>query len=67
MQVLLKTKVKFVSAVVCLLTSFWICLWFSLSSGSYCLTLEKEKKKGKERKRKCAQLVLQIFQGPTGR
>ena len=34
------SKVKFVSAVgVHLLTSFWICLWFSLSSRSYYLTL----------------------------
>ena len=36
----MKSKVKFVSAVgVRLLTSFRTCLWFSLSSRSYCLTL----------------------------
>ena len=39
MQVLKDSKVKFVSAVgVHLLTSFWICLRFSHSSRSYCLT-----------------------------
>ena len=34
-QVLMKSKVKFVSAVVCLLTFFWIHLCFSLSSRSW--------------------------------
>ena len=35
MQLLMKSKVKFVSAVgVHLLASFWICLWLSLSSRS---------------------------------
>ena len=43
-QVLMKSKVKFVSAVgVYLLTSSWIHLWFSFSSRFYCLTLEKNK------------------------
>ena len=41
-QILIKSKVKLVSAVgLCLLTSLCYCLRFSLSSGSYCLVLEK--------------------------
>ena len=41
MQVLMKGKIYFVSAVgVHLLTSFWICLSFNLSSRTYCVTLE---------------------------
>ena len=49
MHILIKSKIKFVSVVgFCLLTSFWISLWFSLSSRSYSLTLgEKKKKKRK--------------------
>ena len=40
MQVLKDSTVKFVLALgVSLLTSFWICLWFSHRSMSYCLTL----------------------------
>ena len=36
----MKSKVTFVSGVGAhLLTSFWIHLWFSLRSSSYCLTL----------------------------
>ena len=47
----MKSKLKFVSAVgVRLLTSFWICVWFSLRP--YCLTLEKKKKKGKKKWKK---------------
>ena len=44
MQVLKGSKVKFISAVVFLLTSFWIPLWFAHSSRSYCLCLKKKKK-----------------------
>ena len=44
MEVLMKSKVKFVSAVgVRLLPSFWACPWFSLSSRSYCVTLGEKK------------------------
>ena len=45
MQVLKDSKVKFVSTVgVSLLTFFWICVWSSHSSGSFCLTLERKLK-----------------------
>ena len=42
----MKINVKHVSAVgVCLVISFWICLWFHLSSGLTLLHLKKKKKK----------------------
>lgn len=42
MQVLKDGKVEFVLTVgVCILTSLWICLWFSHSSSFCCLTLKK--------------------------
>ena len=41
MQVLKDRKVKFARTLgVSLLTSFWTCLWSSLHSRSYCLTLQ---------------------------
>ena len=41
----MKINVKHVSAVgVCLVISFWICLWFHLSSGLTLLHLKKKKK-----------------------
>ena len=40
MQVLKDSKVKFVSAIaVSLLTSFWLCLWFSHNPGPIVLLL----------------------------
>ena len=67
MQVLKVSKVKFVSAIdVCLLTSFWIHLWFSHSSRSYCLGLVDKKKKPPT-DFKPANLVLQVFPDLAGR
>ena len=67
MQVLKESKVKFVPAVgVHLLTSFWICLWFSHSSRSICLTLEK-KKKGLLLILNLPSHFSQVFPYPAGR
>ena len=68
MQVLVKSKVKFVLAVVfCLLTSFWICLWFLTALGIFVLLLKKIKNKMPPDDFKPAKPVLQIFQDPAGR
>ena len=67
MQVLKDIEVKFVSVLgVCLLTSFWICLWFSYSSRSYCLFL-KNKQKKPPADFTSAKPVLQVFQDHAGR
>ena len=66
MQILKYSKVKFVTAVdVSLLTSFWISLFSSLSSRSYCLTLEKKEKPPADFK--SAKQVLLFFLDAVGR
>ena len=67
-QVTMKRKVKLVSAVViCLLSSFWICLCFSHSSRSDCLTLKKINEIEPPDDFKPAKQVLHAILDPAGK
>ena len=62
MKVLMKSKVIFVSALgVHLLTSFWVCLWFCLSTRSCCLTLGKEKQTNNQKQPPAVVILARRF------